>query len=159
MMDIFLYKTESAPNVVDKKLTEVAHYTSVRLLDDTSVLTPTIEVRESTIIDDLWSINYFYVPKFKRYYFVADLTATAGMFQISGRVDVLKSFASEIKASNQIITRQQNLQDKYLHDSMIPISDKQEVIETEFGDTFDDTNSLFILVTTGQPVSGEGAAK
>ena len=60
-MDIFLYKTESAPNVVDKKLTEVAHYTSVRLLDDTSVLTPIIEVRESTIIDDLWAINYFYI--------------------------------------------------------------------------------------------------
>lgn len=156
-MDIFLYKTESAPNVVDKKLTEVAHYTSVRLLNDTSVLMPTIEVRESTIIDDLWSINYFYIPKFKRYYFVTNLAATAGMFKISGRVDVLKSYASEIKASSQIITRQENRQDKYLHDSMIPISDKQEVIETEFGDTFDDTNSLFILVTTGQPASGEGA--
>lgn len=158
-MDIFLYKTESAPNVVDKKLTEVAHYTSVRLLDDTSVLTPSIEVRESTIIDDLWSINYFYIPKFKRYYFVTDLTATAGMFQISGRVDVLKSYASEIKASSQIVTRQENRQDKYLHDSMIPISDKQEVIEAEFGDVFDDTNSQFILITTGQPASGEGASK
>lgn len=158
-MDIFLYKTESAPNVVDKKLTEVAHYTSVRLLDDTSVLTPTIEVRESTIIDELWSINYFYIPKFKRHYFVTDLTATAGMYRISGKVDVLKSYASEIKASSQIITRQENRQDKYLHDSMIPISDKQEVIETEFGDTFDDTNSLFILVTTGQPASGEGVSE
>lgn len=149
-MDIFLYKTESAPNVVNKKLTEVAKYTSVRLLDDTSVLTPTIEVRESTIIDNLWSINYFYIPKFKRYYFVTDLTATAGMFQISGRVDVLRTYKNEINLSSQIITRQQNLQDKYLHDSMIPISDKQEVIETEFGETFDDSNSLFILVTTGQ---------
>lgn len=149
-MDIFLYKTESAPNVVDKKFTEVAKYTSVRLLDDTSVLTPKIEVRESTIIDDLWSINYFYIPKFKRYYFVTNLTATAGMFQISGRVDVLRTYKSEINLSSQIITRQQNLQDKYLHDSMIPISDKQEVIETEFGETFDDSNSLFILVTTGQ---------
>lgn len=158
-MDIFLYKTESTPNVVDKKLAEVAHYTSVRLLDDTSVLTPTIEVRESTIIDDLWSINYFYIPKFKRYYFVSDLTATAGMFRISGKVDVLRTYKSEINISSQIVTRQQNLQDKYLHDSMIPISDKQEVIETEFGDTFDDTNSLFILVTTGQPASGEGESK
>lgn len=158
-MDIFLYKTESAPNVVDKKLTEVAHYTSVRLLDDTSVLTPTIEVRESNTIDNIWDINYFYVPKFKRYYFVADITATAGMYRISGRVDVLKSYASEIKASSQIITRQENRQDRYLHDSMIPISDKQEVIETEFGDTFDDTNSLFILVTTGQPASGEGVSE
>lgn len=158
-MDIFLYKTESAPNVVDKKLTEVAHYTSVRLLDDTSVLTPTIEVRESNTIDNIWDINYFYVPKFKRYYFVTDLTATAGMYRISGRVDVLKSYASEIKASSQIITRQENRQDRYLHDSMIPISDKQEVIETEFGDTFDDTNSLFILVTTGQPASGEGVSE
>lgn len=156
-MDIFLYKTESAPNVVDKKLTEVAHYTNVRLLDDTSVLTPSIEVRASNIIDDLWSINYFYIPKFKRFYFVTDLTATSGMFQISGRVDVLKSYASEIKASSQIVTRQENRQDKYLHDSMIPISDKQEVIEAEFGDTFDDTNSQFILITTGQPASGEGA--
>lgn len=156
-MDIFLYKTESAPNVVDKKLSEVAHYTDVRLLDDTSVLTPTIEVRESTIIDDLWSINYFHIPKLKRYYFVTDLTATAGMFQISGRVDVLRTYKSEINLSNQIITRQQNLQDKYLHDSMIPISDKQEVIETEFGETFDDSNSLFILVTTGQQGTGEGA--
>lgn len=158
-MDIYLYKTKSAPNVVDKILTEVSQYTGVRLLDDTSVLTPTIEVRESTIIDNLWSINYFYIPKFKRYYFVTDLTATAGMFQISGRVDVLKSFTSEIKASSQIITRQENRQDKYLHDAMIPISDKQEVIETEFGDTFDDTNSLFILVTTGQPASGEGVSE
>lgn len=149
-MDIFLYKTESAPNVVDKKLAEVAHYTSVRLLDDTSVLTPTIEVRESTNIDDLWSINYFYIPKFKRYYFVTDLTATAGMFRISGRVDVLRTYKSELNASSQIITRQQNLQDKYLHDCMIPISDKQEVQEVEFGETFDDSNSLFILVTTGQ---------
>lgn len=149
-MDIFLYKTESAPNVVNKKLTEVAHYTSVRLLDDTSVLTPTIEVQESTNIDNLWNINYFYIPKFKRYYFVTDLKATAGMFQISGRVDVLKTYEDEINLSSQIISRQQNLQDKYLHDSMIPISDKQEVIETEFGETFDDSNSLFILVTTGQ---------
>lgn len=158
-MDIFLHKTESAPNVVDKKLTEVAHYTSVRLLDDTSVLTPTIEVRESNTIDSIWDVNYFYVPKFKRYYFVTDLTATAGMYRISGRVDVLTSYASEIKASSQIITRQENRQDRYLHDSMIPISDKQEVIETEFGDTFDDTNSLFILVTTGQPASGEGVSE
>ena len=158
-MDIFLYKTESAPNVVDKKLTEVAHYTSVRLLDDTSVLTPTIEVRESTIIDDLWSINYFYIPKFKRYYFVTDLTATTGMFRISGRVDVLRTYKSELNASSQIITRQQNLQDKYLHDSMIPISDKQEVQEVEFGETFDDSNSLFILVTTGQQGTGEGASE
>lgn len=149
-MDIFLYKTESAPNVVDKKLTEVVHFTGVRLLDDTSILTPTIEVRESTIIDDLWKINYFYIPKFKRYYFVTDAVATTGMFQISGRVDVLKSYKNEIELSSQIITRQENLQDNYLHDNMIPISDKQEVQEVEFGETFDDTNSLFILVTTGQ---------
>lgn len=158
-MDIFLYKTESAPNVVDKKLTEVAHYINVRLLDDTSVLTPTIEVRESTIIDNLWSINYFYIPKFKRYYFVTDLTITAGMFRISGRVDVLRTYESELNASSQIITRQQNLQDKYLHDRMIPISDKQEVVETEFGDTFDDSNSLFILVTTGQQGSSGGGSE
>lgn len=158
-MDILLYKTESAPNVVDKKLTEVAHYTGVRLLDDTSVLTPTIEVRESTIIDDLWSINYFYIPKFKRYYFVTDSVAIAGMFRISGRVDVLRSYKSEILISSQIISRQENLQDRYLHDSMIPISDKQEVQEVEFGETFDDANSLFILVTTGQQGSSEGVSE
>lgn len=156
-MDIFLYKTESAPNVVDKKLTEVAHFTGVRLLDDTSILTPTIEVRESTIIDDLWTINYFYIPKFKRYYFVSDAVATTGMFRISGRVDVLKSYKNEIELSSQIITRQENLQDKYLHDNMIPISDKQEVQEVEFGETFDDTNSLFILITTGQQSRGEAS--
>ena len=156
-MDIFLYKTESAPNVVDKRLTEVAHYTSVRLLDDTSILTPTIEVRESTIIDDLWTINYFYIPKFKRYYFVTDAVATAGMFRLSGRVDVLRSYKSEILISSQIMSRQENLQDRYLHDSMIPISDKQEVQEIEFGETFDDTNSLFILVTTGQQSGGEAS--
>lgn len=158
-MDIFLYKTESAPNVVDKNLTEVAHYTSVRLLDDTSVLTPTIEIRESGVIDKLWSINYFYIPKFKRYYFVTDLTATAGMFQISGRVDVLKTYADKIKSSSQIVTRQEGLQDAYLHDAMIPISDKQEVVEKEFGETFDDSDSLFILVTTGQQKTNEGASE
>lgn len=158
-MDIFLYKTESASNVVNKNLEEVAHYTDVRLLDDTSILTPTIEVRESTIIDDLWTINYFYIPKFKRYYFVTDAVATAGMFRISGRVDVLRSYKSEILISSQIISRQEKLQDRYLHDSMIPISDKQEVIEAEFGETFDDENSLFILITTGQQSGSEGATE
>ena len=42
---------------------------------------------------------------------------------------------------------------------MIPISDKQEVVETEFGETFDDSKSLFILVTTGQQGTGEGASE
>lgn len=158
-MDIFLYKTESASNVVNKKLEEVVHYSSVRLLDDTSILTPTIEVRESTIIDDLWTINYFYIPKFKRYYFVTDAVATAGMFRISGRVDVLRTYKSEILISSQIISRQENLQDRYLHDSMIPISDKQEVIETEFGETFNDENSLFILITTGQQSGSKEATE
>lgn len=157
-MDIFLYKTESAPNVVDKKLTEVAHFSNARLLDDTSVLTPTVEISESSI-DELWCINYFYIPKFKRYYYVTDAVASTGIFRISGRVDVLRTYKSKINLSSQIVTRQQNLQDKYLHDSMIPISDKQEVIETEFGETFDDSNSLFILVTTGQQGAGEGESE
>jgi len=149
-MNLYLYSTKDCPAVVNKTLKQVESIRNVRLLDNTSILTPTIELALGDEISNIDSFNYFYIPQFSRYYFITDITAVAGMYRISGRVDVLKTYADDIKDSFQIVTRQENKQDRYLHDNMIPISDKQEVQEIEFGDTFDDSNSLFILVTTGQ---------
>lgn len=155
-MDLYLYSTKDSPEVVNKNLEEIEHYTAVHLLEDTSVLTPTIEVYDSTIIDHIWKVNYMYIPKFHRYYYVTDAIATAGLYRFTGKVDVLKTYRDSILFNSQIVSRQEKKQDRYLHDNMIPISDKQEVQEVEFGDTFDDSNSLFILVTTGQQGYEEG---
>ena len=150
-----IYKTKSAPNVVNKTLSEVVTFEEVIFKEDTSLLTPTIilngvSTASSYTIEDIGTSNYFSIPKVNRYYFITDITMmSGGRVAITGKVDVLMSFKSDILGSTQLIVRQEKKTNNYLIDTDIPLSSKKQVIEHEFGDSIADSGYYILAVNGG----------
>lgn len=150
-----IYKTKSAPNVVNKVLTEVVAFEEVIFKEDTSLLNPTIIINgvsnaSSYTIEDIGTSNYFSIPKVNRYYFITDITMmSGGRVAITGKVDVLMSFKSDILGSTQLIVRQEKKTNNYLIDTDIPLSSKKQVIEHEFGDSITDSGYYILAVNGG----------
>lgn len=150
-----IIKTKSAPNVVNKVLTEVVAFDEVIFKEETSLLNPTIIINgvsnaSSYTIEDIGTSNYFYIPKVKRYYFITDITMmSGGRVAISGKVDVLMSFKTDIIDSTQLIVRQEKKTNNYLIDTDIPLSSKKQVIEHEFGDAISDSGYYVLAVNGG----------
>ena len=150
-----IYKTKSAPNVVNKTLSEVVTFEEVIFKEDTSLLNPTIMINgvsnaSSYTIEDIGTSNYFSIPKVNRYYFITDITMmSGGRVAITGKVDVLMSFKSDILGSTQLIVRQEKKTNNYLIDTDIPLSSKKQVIEHEFGDSIADSGYYILAVNGG----------
>lgn len=150
-----IFKTKSAPNVVNKTLTEVVTFDEVLFKEDTSLLNPTIIINgvsnaSSYTIEDIGTSNYFSIPKVNRYYFITDITMmSGGRVAISGKVDVLMSFKADILGSTQLIVRQEKKNNNYLIDTDIPLSSKKQVIEHEFGDSIVDSGYYILAVNGG----------
>lgn len=150
-----IYKTKSAPNVVNKTLSEVVTFEEVIFKEETSLLNPTIIINgvsnaSSYTIEDIGTSNYFSIPKVNRYYFITDITMmSGGRVAITGKVDVLMSFKSDILGSTQLIVRQEKKTNNYLIDTDIPLSSKKQVIEHEFGDSIADSGYYILAVNGG----------
>lgn len=150
-----IYKTKSAPNVVNKTLSEVVTFEEVIFKEDTSLLNPTIIINgvsnaSSYTIEDIGTSNYFSIPKVNRYYFITDITMmSGGRVAITGKVDVLMSFKTDILGSTQLIVRQEKKTNNYLIDTDIPLSSKKQVIEHEFGDAITDSGYYVLAVNGG----------
>lgn len=150
-----IYKTKSAPNVVNKTLSEVVAFEEVIFKEDTSLLNPTILINgvsnaSSYTIEDIGTSNYFSIPKVNRYYFITDITMmSGGRVAITGKVDVLMSFKTDILGSTQLIVRQEKKTNNYLIDTDIPLSSKKQVIEHEFGDSITDSGYYILAVNGG----------
>ena len=153
-MVLKLFKTKSAPNVVNKSLTEVVTFEEVIFKEDTSLLNPTVIINgvsnsSSYTIEVIGKCNYFSIPKVDRYYFITDIVMLhGGRVAISGKVDPLMSFKTDILASTQLIVRQEKKTNNYLIDTDIPLSSKKQIIEHEFGDSIAD-GGYYILAVNG----------
>ena len=150
-----IFKTKSAPNVVNKVLTEVVEFDEVIFKEETSLLNPTIIINgvsnsSSYNIEDIGTSNYFSIPKVNRYYFITDITMmSGGRVAITGKVDVLMTFKTDIIGSTQLIVRQEKKTNNFLIDTDIPLSSKKQVIEHEFGDSITDSGYYILAVNGG----------
>lgn len=150
-----IFKTKSAPNVVNKVLTEVVAFDEVIFKVETSLLNPTIIINgvsnsSSYNLEDIGTSNYFSIPKVNRYYFITDITMmSGGRVAITGKVDVLMSFKTDIIGSTQLIVRQEKKTNNFLIDTDIPLSSKKQVIEHEFGESIVDSGYYILAVNGG----------
>ena len=103
-MYVKLYKNTSEANRIGKTLTSENEFTGCRLKDATSVMNP--EILLTT--ENPTGYNYMYIPQFDRYYFITDMVSVRnGLWSITGTVDVLESFKSDIKALHVILSDSQ----------------------------------------------------
>lgn len=143
-MTIKLYKTPSEVNKVTKVLNDELELTG-ELRESSSVITPIIKIED----DDLTDYNYAYIPEFGRYYFITNITSVRnGLWELAMRVDVLMTYADEIKANTAVIARNSNLWNLYYQDEQFKILN-YETIQTKAFSASLSPSSQIVLICAG----------
>ena len=143
-LTITLYKTSDDKHVVNKTLTDnLSVDGSVR--GEFDVTGGNITVESAT---NLSAYNYCYISDFSRYYFINDITAVrTGVWALSLRVDVLKTYANDIKALTGTVDRQENKYNGYLGDSNYNAMCYSKIVAKTFPNGM--TSDNLILMTVG----------
>ena len=101
-MQINFYKNSSEKNKIGKSLSGGLTLNG-NLRDECSITSPSILVESTSLVD----YNYCYIPEFKRYYFISDITSFRNnLWRVSLKCDVLESFKYDILNSSCIIDKQ-----------------------------------------------------
>lgn len=143
-MTIKLYHNDSDKRTVSKSLSNESALIDATIIDDTSILAPRLKVRDNGII--MVQYNYCYIADFKRYYYITNITVSNGYILIDCKVDVLMSYANEIKACSGVIARQENVWSGYLDDSENFTNQYNNVSLKAFNSPFSKTLSYILLV-------------
>ena len=160
-MHIVLMSASGGLKKVHREPTEIARYDNVTFMESTSIENPIFIIGGITDIVEFCGINYAYLPRLGRYYFVEDVTMeTGGRVALKCSVDVLKTFSKDIDTMGKtLITRQANKRDLLLPDSMLPLKAEKVTQVLSLGsigldnDTDDaDKSGYFLVLST----SGKG---
>ena len=160
-MHIVLMSASGGLKKVHREPTEIARYDNVTFLESTSIENPIFIIGGITDIAEFCNINYAYLPRLGRYYFVDDITMeTGGRVALKCSIDVLKTFSADIDSMGKtLITRQANKRDLLLPDSMLPLKAEKVTQVLSLGsigldnDTNDaDKSGYFLVLST----SGKG---
>lgn len=142
---VALQVNSSEPNKIGKNISGVMTLSGV-LKNETSIINPVILVAASA--DDLAGCNYMTIGIFNRKYFITDIKSVrAGLTEIYGHVDVLDSFAGEIKACTAIIRKQETANNLYLNDGTFKVYQNPEVITKSFPSGF--SSRSYVLALAG----------
>lgn len=145
-MNIKIYHNYSANNKLNKTISLLIEK-NVKLKNETNITKPTIILKG----DISNNMNYVYIPKFNRYYYIVDKKSINNeMYEIFLEVDVLMSFKEIILNLHCIIDKQQDLTNinKYYNDGSFIVSSKEFVKTINFPNGFNE-NGEFILITAG----------
>jgi hypothetical protein len=144
-MTIKLYKTPSEVNKVTKVLNDEISLTG-ELRESSSVITPIIKIEE----DDLTDYNYAYIPEFGRYYFITNITSVRNdLWELAMRVDVLMTYADEIKANTAVIARNSNLWNLYYQDEQFKILNYETIQTKAFGVSLNPSSHIVLICAGG----------
>lgn len=145
--DIILYENASEDNRVTKALSERLTLSGT-LKENTSIINPAILVQASMAV--ITQCNYFYIPAFGRYYFLRDvISRTANLVEIQGHVDVLSTYAAQIKGNRAVISAQENNWNLYLNDGSIRVYQKSLVGTLAFPNPLN-SNFNYVLLLAGR---------
>ena len=155
-MNVNLYSVSDPPNKIKKTLGNSLEITNVRFVDDDAlnVTNPTIIIDISTLenvendVSFLATYNYAKIPKFSRYYYITNMSTEGARVVISCEVDPLMSFASDILASSQYITRSETQQNRYIVDPLLPIESRHKYYCKEFTDSVYDSHCHNVILET-----------
>lgn len=133
-MNIQLSIIRDPPNKVNKNVGP-ATFVSGALREPSSIIDPVINMQANPT-----GYNYMYIPDFKRFYYITDVKSISnGLVQVCGHVDVLMTYAADIRGFSAIVQRQENTYNTYLDDGVFKAyqNSKHKIITFPAGfDTF-----------------------
>lgn len=147
-MQIQLYNCSSQPNVVYKNKT---------LLDTLNGTLKENVNRENVVVtvpytSSYASINYAYIPDFKRYYFVSVDNLSGSRLRLTMKSDALSSFWDSYKYSQCIAKRSTSNYNTTIKDDMIAFKPQPEIIRRKTTAKFtpSSTGGCYILTMAGK---------
>lgn len=146
-MEIRLYHNTSANNKIDKSLHSEAIYNG-NLRDDSKVINPEIMIESA----NLTNFNYAYIPSFHRYYYIDEIVSyRSNLWIVKLKVDVLMSFASDIKGLTCVIEATEDYKgNNYLSNSdswVSMVKAKTDILNFNGSSLL--SNGEYILITAG----------
>lgn len=115
------------------------------LRNECSVQNPSVLIRASAT--SIAGCNYMQISAFGRYYFITDITAVAeNLTMVSGRCDVLKTYAAGIRSNSCILKRSANLNEPFINDGSYTMKSQMTTDYYPFPVFFPDADNI-ILVT------------
>ena len=148
-MTITTYINNSENNRLTKILTQIKQYSGCSAITPMSIINPVID-----IIDTNFNVNcnYIYITDLNRYYFVNNITAlNNGRWQLDCHIDVLMSYADNIKQQQATFRRQESLYNMYITDPEFHVESKTNTVTRYLnGAGFElSSNSIILTVANG----------
>lgn len=150
-MTITFYKITDDKRQVSKTLnstTKIKDSTG-SMKTDCNIMDPVLEMSYDVV---LLTCNYMYIPEFNRYYFVTKIEVGAQRMFITAHVDVLQTYAAQIRNLNCIIARQESKDhaNLYLNDKIFKALNYKVINTVKFPKTpfMSGNNNIDSLVLT-----------
>lgn len=142
---VILQTNSSEKNKLDKDVATISTLSGT-LKNETSIIDPIILIEAD--LTNLINCNYMTIPVFGRSYFVANIRSIRNnLVEVSAHVDVLSSFASQIRNNVAIVRRQENRWNLYLNDGVFKVYQNPMVLTREFPTGF--STFEFVLAVAG----------
>lgn len=112
--------------MLNKTLAQIGDEITGTLREECGVCDPVLNLELD--FETLGKCNYVYIPDFKRYYFVVNIVCIRNsLYRVFLHVDVLQTYAEQIKAQRAIIQRQENNWNLYLNDGFFRVEQKPKL--------------------------------
>lgn len=144
-MTILLQYNKTEKNSLNKDTEDIITLTGT-LKAETSIIDPVIIIEYD--LAELENCNYMTIHEFGRTYFIRNIRSIRnGLVEISGHVDVLTSFRSQIRSNTAIIKRQENDWNLYLNDGVFKVYQNPKVFTVPFPSGFN--RQEYVLAVAG----------
>lgn len=153
-MILTLYKTTSAPNTLNKQLTQIGTTKALKPTQAIDVLSPDIIIGYAA---EYLDTNICYIDTFKRYYFCKPEIDIGGRLILHCAVDVLTTYRDKLLQCSCNVIRNENVQRRYMIDKKLPVDSSRYWIEGKYlpndvfkyGSTSPTAQYKYILLVNG----------
>lgn len=123
-------------------------------------MNPDIIITTGSVDNLMTTVNYMYISELERYYYITNKKLLLGdRVQLSGSIDVLKTYSSQIEGLTALITRQENIGINDVEDKQLPLKPYRETKVLEFPESpftnIEGENTdqrFFVLNIFGEPI-------
>lgn len=137
-MKIELYNTSSSNNTINKVLEDVEVY-DITFKGVADVIRPSVKIQSKKLL----SFNYAFIPDFKRYYFINNISIQPNnIYIVNMRVDVLESYKDDILKCSGFVNRQQNINNYYNNEYEFEERKEIEIIESTIKPEYERTTII-----------------
>lgn len=145
-MQVTFFNNKSPNNSIAKNLETITMYQNAIIKESEDLYNIELILNYR---DHLQDSNYFFVGTLNRYYYIDNFSMEQQRVRISGHVDVLQTYRTQIEKCKIIAERNENKSVAYLNDEKLPIESREMKFQIPFPNEPLSKDLCNILITAG----------